>query len=149
MVQTPEGGIDLHVTGEGMSEPVANMAYSKIQFLAAAKILEQDLLTPPGSESDGDAYIMPSGTLTGAWSTYDENDIAFYLSGYIQIVPWGGLQVYIHEDKYWAGYSSQESLWHPMQDLWIAAEHWTGKYSSAGNLIYAKTFANLIEIDVA
>jgi len=38
-------------------------------------IIDDSILTPPGSPATGDAYVMPSGTLTGAWSGYSQGDI--------------------------------------------------------------------------
>jgi hypothetical protein len=135
---TPVGDVDRHETGEGMSAPVANEAYNRLSHMAWLEVLDRDLTTPPGSPSEGDCYIV-GASATGDWSGEDGN-VAIYYSGWLFITPAGGAVAFIKDEKQWYCYSSQESEWHAMQELWIATEHWTGRYSaeSGGEKIYAK-----------
>lgn len=48
-------------------------------------VISRSEFTPPGSPSEGDAYIV-AATATGAWATH-ENDIAFYFSGIWNFLP--------------------------------------------------------------
>jgi hypothetical protein len=100
------------------------------------KILDRDLTAPPGGESNGDTYI-PATTATGAWAG-KEDDLAVYWDGtwYFR-TPRGGEVAFVHDEKIWMGYSSQESEWHPLQDIWSTTEHWTGKYSGSDK-VYSK-----------
>jgi hypothetical protein len=44
-------------------------------------VLSRVLTAPPGGETGGERYIMPAGTLTGAWSGFAEDDVAIYQDG--------------------------------------------------------------------
>ena len=122
--------------GQASAEVTVNEACHRIESLSALKILDRNLTAPPGSESDGDAYIV-GGSATGAWATHD-GDIAVYYGGYLFITPAGGMKCYVHDEKQWYGYSSQESAWHPLQRTWSTTEYWTGEYFG-GSKLYAKT----------
>ncbi len=138
MANSPIVGVPRLVEGGESSETQVNESNNMIESIASLKILDRDLTAPPGSESEGDAYIVGTGA-TGTWVDEDDN-IAIYYSGYIFIEPKGGMIAFIHDEKQWYCYSSQESEWHPMQDVWSATEHWTGRYSVIdGDKIYAKT----------
>lgn len=70
------------------------------------RVLDRNLLTPPGSPTEDDLYIMPSGTLTGAWATYDQHDLAWYHNGaWVQIAPKAGAAlVYVDDESIWVGF---------------------------------------------
>ncbi len=61
------------------AETTHNNALFHTEIIAARKIIDRDLLSPPGSPSDGDAYIIGSPA-TGDWSG-KEDDVAFRMSG--------------------------------------------------------------------
>ena len=107
-------------------------------YFKNALVIDRDLTAPPGSESDGDLYIV-ADSATGAWSGKD-GDFALFFSGtYFFRTPRGGDHAFVVDEKIEYAYSSVESLWYPVQEIWIAAEHWTGHYSVGGNKIYSKT----------
>ena len=120
---------------QASGEARANEMGNRIETIAALKILDRDLSTPPGSPSEGDAYIVASSP-TGAWAGH-AGDIAAWYNGWMYIPPWGGMTAFIHDEKAWYGYSSVESEWHPLQDLWSTTEHWTGKYIGSSK-VYSK-----------
>lgn len=63
---------------------------------------------PPGSESEGDVYIIPSGA-TGAWSGKSTKIAAYYNGAYVYITPQKGWIYYIDdEDSY---YKKDTSAW--------------------------------------
>lgn len=135
MSLTPELGLEYHVVGEGMSEPVVNENYNRIITVSPLEILDRDLTTPPGSPSNGDTYIVGTSA-TGDWSGEDGN-IAAYFDGWLFIDLAGGMVGYVKDEKIWIAYSSQESAWHPIQDTWSTTEYWTGEYY-ASSKVYAK-----------
>ncbi len=51
----------------------------KLDCFLFCLVLDKDLTTPPGGESEGDTYIVGSAP-TGAWAGH-ANDIAFYVGG--------------------------------------------------------------------
>ena len=136
---SPILGMTELVAEQASGEVTANTAHRTMEFFCAPKITDRNLTAPPGSPSDGDAYIIAASG-SGDWSGHD-GKIALYNSGWTIITPKGGMQVFVHDEKAWYGYSSAESLWHPMQDLWSATEHWTGKYSSGGEKLMSKYVA--------
>jgi hypothetical protein len=135
---SPIAGFTRVEVDQASGEANVNEMGNRIETIAALKILDRDLATPPGSPSEGDAYIVASSP-TGDWAGW-EGKIAVYYNGWIKIDPWGGMVMFVHDEKTWYAYSSQESAWHPMQEIWAATEHWTGRYSVIdGDKIYAKT----------
>jgi len=72
------------------------------------RVLDIRTTAPPGSPSDGDAYICgSSASLTAAWSTFTVNDIAFYNSGWYNLTPVEGIRLWVNdEDSLYAFYSS-------------------------------------------
>lgn len=90
----------------------ANTSLVLLDALVGGGVKDKDLSAEPGSPSDGDVYILPSGSLTGAtWSTWSstENDLAVYYQGWYQIslnASNEGLAFYLQdEDKVyrWSG----------------------------------------------
>ncbi len=86
-------------------------------------ILDKDLTTPPGSPSEGDRYIIPTGA-TGDWAE-NISDIAYwyddliwdeenkeYIAGWRFVSPGWGTLVYVQdEDKFYEYLTSWELLW--------------------------------------
>jgi len=142
MALSPKGGFSYHVVGEGSSEVVTNNNLFRSDSLIGGgiKILDRDLTAPPGSESEGDVYLIASGA-TGDWSGKSGKLACYTGSGYVYIDPAGGMRAFIVDEKIEVGYSSVESAWYPIQEIWSATEHWTGRYSRTGEKIYSKCLA--------
>lgn len=136
MPNTVRTGFSLLTEGQASAEITQN-ALNNIydSLVGGAKILEYGLNTPPGSPSDGDAYVIGSSP-TGDWAS-NADDFTVYFNGWLFITPFGGMKVFDHNAKEWLGYSSVESDWHPLQRRWSTTEHWTGKYVE-GSKVYAK-----------
>lgn len=137
---TPRLGIGEHAESQTNGEVVANSAYRRIESLFNARIIDRDLSTPPGSPSNGDTYLV-AGTGTGAWASHD-GEIAFYQDGWLFADPKGGMTAFVVDEKIWIGYSSVESEWHPLQEIWSTTEHWTGKYNGSSK-VYSKSFLTI------
>lgn len=104
-------------------------------LLGAANIQQNGLNTPPGSPSDGDAYII-GGSPTGDWAS-NANDFTVYFNGWIYISPFTGMQCWDNNDNELIQYDAGESLWYPVQQRWSTTEHWTGRYRESSK-VYAK-----------
>jgi len=137
MTATPKLGMTHLVEGQAQAEVTVNDAMNLLDpFAGGMRIEDRDLATPPGSPSNGDCYIVAASG-TGAWAGQD-GKIAVYDSGWRFVTAAGGMVVYIHDEKALFCYSSQESLWFPLIDLWSTTEHWTGRYGSGGTKEYSK-----------
>ncbi len=137
MTAHPIIGGEYLVEEQSLRALTANDLINRLAALASPLVLDRDLTAPPGSPSEGDTYIV-GGSATGDWSGEDGN-IAAYYSGWIFVTPRGGMTAYVSDEKLWLGYSSVESVWHPLQEDWSSGtEHWTGRYSTEGDPIYAK-----------
>jgi len=84
MTTTPDLGIPELSGSQANAEITHNEAIVLLQSLLNG-VIDKDLSTPPGSPSDGDAYIVASGG-TGAWSGWDDH-IAVYYNGAWEFVP--------------------------------------------------------------
>jgi hypothetical protein len=75
-----------------------NSALRDVDALLQCTVADKDLTSPPGGESDGDAYIVGSGA-SGDWSGHD-NDIAYYeSSAYDYHTPEEGWIVYVQDEN--------------------------------------------------
>lgn len=82
---------------QASAETTHNEALYRLSVLAAGKIIDRDLTSPPGSPSASDAYIVGSSA-TGAWSTHD-NKIAYYYAGAWEfITPVEGLAMWVADE---------------------------------------------------
>lgn len=135
---TPKLSLPTVTEGATNNESQVNDGLKLVDGLLAGRIEDRDLATPPGSPSDGDAYIVAASP-TGDWAGQAGN-IAIYdtTNGWQFVTPTGGMSLFIHDEKAQFAYSSQESLWYPLQRLWTTTEYWTGMYGEGGTKQYAK-----------
>lgn len=131
-----------HLVEGQAGHTLANDAINRLGGLASLKILDRDLNTAPGSPTNGDMYLI-GGSPTGVWLTdtgAGAGKLALYYNGWLYITPQGGMKGFVHDEKIWIGYSSQESAWHPLQLIWSTTEYWTGRYRN-GSKQYAKAIS--------
>lgn len=135
---TPNLSLPTVTEGATNNESQVNDFLIVLDGLGAARVEDRDLTAPPGSPSDGQMYIV-GASATGDWAGQDGN-LAIYdtTNGWAFVAPTGGMQVFIHDEKELNCYSSQESLWFPVQERWSTTEHWTGKYGKGGGKIWSK-----------
>lgn len=67
--------------GLSQFDVVFNDLLDQLDVKLGLAVLSRVLTAPPGGETGGERYIMPSGTLTGAWASFSEDDIAIYRDG--------------------------------------------------------------------
>jgi hypothetical protein len=84
---TPRVGIPRLVANTTGQVVKLNDGLTQLSVLAHMLISSRTTATAPGSPDEGDAYIMPSGTLTGFHADAVEDDICFYSNGWQRIVP--------------------------------------------------------------
>lgn len=91
-------GIQLLSEGQDGAEVTTNEAINKLEnFSTRIVVLSKSTTAPPGSPTDGDAYIVPSGA-TGIWSG-KTNQIALYLAGWAYWTPREGWRAYSQDDN--------------------------------------------------
>lgn len=107
---TPILGLTELQTSQSQREIPTNEAFRWLEFFAAGFIKSRALTAPPGSPSDGDAYI-PAPTATGAWAGH-EDEIALRMgtSWQFKEAPLGVVKYLFAEDRQiqWLGGSE---LW--------------------------------------
>jgi hypothetical protein len=96
---TPKLGAPELVAGQAVPETTVN---EQIRYLEQGAqwfgaIIDRNLTAPPGSPSDGDAYIVAAGA-TGAWADHD-GEIAFrFGSSWNFITPTEGMGAYFRDE---------------------------------------------------
>ena len=90
-------GLDYMTEGEQTPWVTFNDALNLLDVLAGRiRIIDRDLTAPPGSPSEGDAYI-PAATATGDWSG-DEGTIQVYWNSWITITPKVGMVAFVSDE---------------------------------------------------
>lgn len=110
MGTTPDFGIPEISASQANAEVTHNEAVVLLQALANG-VIDKDLTAPPGSPTDGDAYIVASGA-TGAWNGWDDhiavryNGAWYFIPGYddsnVQITIGArqeGLRVWVRDEN--------------------------------------------------
>ncbi len=94
---TPRSGLPLLAAAQAQKHVTHNEALIMLDALSCARLLDRDLSTPPGSPSDGDAYLVKA-TGTDDWTGQDGR-IAFCVDGGWRFyTPYQGLVVYIADE---------------------------------------------------
>ena len=95
---TPRLALPYIVQGQAQKEVTHNDALVRLDALVDLYILDRDLAAPPGSPSDGDAYVVAASP-TGAW-TGQAGNIAYCIDGAWRFyVPVKGLIAYIADEQ--------------------------------------------------
>ncbi len=97
MTATPRLGLTLIEQSQAQKEVTANAAFARIDALLGAGVISNALAAPPGSPSDGDAYIV-AASATGAWAGKEEY-IAYYSAGWQFIAPAEGMTLWVNSDS--------------------------------------------------
>lgn len=99
---TPKLGF-VELSNSAGNQTYVNNALNRLDQLVMPRVADRDLTTPPGSPTNGAAYI-PAATATGAWAG-QENKIAYWLSAanaWTFVTPSAGWQVWVtDEDKFY------------------------------------------------
>jgi hypothetical protein len=95
---TPRLALPYIVQGQAQKEVTHNDTLVRLDALVDLYILDRDLANPPGSPSDGDAYIVAASP-TGAWAGQAGN-IAYLIDGAWRFyVPVKGLVAYVADEQ--------------------------------------------------
>lgn len=106
---TPKLGLP-ELASAAANQTLANQTFDKLDQLVQLRVLDKDLATPPGSPSDGAAYIVAAGA-TGAWSG-KAGQIAYWrtaTNGWAFLVPANGWLVWVDDEA--RRYSREDSAW--------------------------------------
>ena len=97
MADSPHLALPLLAAAQAQKHVTHNDAVQRLDALVQLAVKDRDLISPPGSPSDGDRYIPASGA-TGDWEDWDLN-IAWYVDGvWTKLVPRGGWIVYVEDE---------------------------------------------------
>lgn len=126
-------GQTLLVDGQNGAEDLVNRW---LFFAECRQVINSTTNAPPGSPSQGDAYIIgPSPT--GDWATH-AGKLTIYLNGWRIAAPISGVSVYDLGATELLCYSETAPIgWFPVQDRWSTTEHFTGKFRD-GSAVYSK-----------
>ena len=122
MTTTPDLGIPELSASQASAHITHNEAVVLLQALLNG-IIDKDLSTPPGSPSEGDAYIVASGG-TGAWASRDDNIAVYYNGAWLFIpgfddsntkitigVAQEGLRVWVIDENAWYIWTGSPLAW--------------------------------------
>jgi hypothetical protein len=109
MSTSPRLGFTELTSGQAVPETTVNEAHRFLEQMGNYAICkDKDLATPPGSPTDGDAYLIASSP-TGAWAGRP-NQIAFYENtAWAFVVPIEGTRAYLQDEDKWYAYNG--SAW--------------------------------------
>lgn len=104
---SPKLALDDLAEGQDVPEDTVNLNARITEQGAGwfAYIKDRDLTAPPGSEADGDAYII-GASATGAWSGKDGQIALFIGSGYQYVTPKEGMAAWIADEDTVVRYNS-------------------------------------------
>ena len=134
---TPNLGIPTLTEGATNSEATANSALLRLDGVVSCRVEDRDLTAPPGSPSEGDTYIV-GASATGDWAGQDATIAIYTNAAWVFVTPVGGQTIFVHDEKLFMVYSSQESLWYAPGNIWTTTETWSGQYGSGGTKLYTK-----------
>lgn len=130
------------------NQTLANQAFDRLDQLVQMRVLDNDLSTPPGSPSDGEAYIV-AASATGAWSG-KEGQIAYWrtaANAWAFLVPANGWQVWVDDEA--LRYERKAGSWQVMasgsggvQSIIIAcSDETTALAAGAGKVTFRMPYA--------
>lgn len=122
---TPKLTLDELVSGQDVPETTVNENVRWLEFFASGGgIIDRDLATPPGSPSDGDAYLIASSA-TGAWSGHD-GEVALRISTAWEFKdPIEGMPLYVNDENLMIVYNGSS---------WVSAASGSVSYASAAEI---------------
>lgn len=143
---TPKLGADYLVEGQAGGETSFNETLNILDTVIHPSVLDKDESTPPGSPSNGDAYIIPPASEAAATDDWEgqEDSIAAYHDGWIFITPQDGWRVFVaDEDRV---YRRVDGAWDATLQLPSYNDASRPSPSTAGRMIW-NTDDDMINID--
>lgn len=132
MTTTPRFGATHLTEGQSLASVPVNEQMSLWDALVGLAVLDRDLTAPPGSPSNGDAYIVATGA-TGAWSTKD-GKVAVYRSGWVFFTPPLGLAAWVADEKQFFYYDGTSWV-AQTQNVAVVGRNATGGTLTAGTVV--------------
>lgn len=107
MTDTPNLGFTYLEEGQANAEVAVNDALNRMDMILQAAVIDRDLTAPPGSESNGDVYLV-AASATGDWAGKD-GQLAGYYDGYIYATVNEGFILRVLDENIWIGWTG--SAW--------------------------------------
>jgi hypothetical protein len=144
---TPKLELQFLVEGQSGAEAWHNEALLRAEFAACPELLDRGINSPPGSPSDGDAYLIGSSP-TGDWAT-QANKLTLYASAWKFLTPKNGMRFLVKDESLWIAYDETEAEWYAFGtgNPWPATATWMGWKTPSGNKVYRKAWRNLTAPD--
>jgi hypothetical protein len=114
----------------------ANGAFFRLEHALVINAKSMGDTSPPGSPAKGDAYIL-GASATGAWSGEDGKVAVYDGTSWVFTAPDSSMIAYVDDVQQRWAYDANEAEWYPLQPIWSATEHWTGKFKD-GSKVYSK-----------
>lgn len=100
MPTSPRLGLQKWSAGFTQSDIILNADIDILDIFVAASVRSRTETAPLGGDASGDCYIMPGGTLTGAFSTFSEHDLVRYDgTTWAAFTPVDGLVARVQDDN--------------------------------------------------
>lgn len=99
MADTAKLEIEKLEEGQASAEVTVNDALIRLDTFVQPTVVSKGDTTPPGSPSEGDAYIIASSGATGDWASQDGNFTYYDGSSWIFIAPFEGMIVWVNDEN--------------------------------------------------
>jgi len=133
MTTTADLGLPELAQAQAFPEITFNETIVLLQTLAASGVIDKDLTAPPGSPTEGDAYLINTASPTGAWALYPFC-IAVYWGNAWRFIPGvddagtplamgsrqQGLRVWVRDEN--VSYVWRNTAGSPLSYDWVAVE---------------------------
>lgn len=124
MADTPKLTIPEIAESQAAKYSTHNDGLRILDCLVQLSVIDKDLSEPPGSESDGDTYIVGSTSSSSSdWNGYDDYIAYYKSSAYIYIEPVEGLRAWVVDEAQFYVYQSASDGW--VTEASISAEKFT------------------------
>ena len=134
MTSTPRLKLPYITTGQAQKGPVSyKKAVDLLDALAQPTVINMTTTAPPGSPSNGDAYVI-AATASGDWLT-KEDQIAVYEDGWLYTSPLQGMMVYNQDDD--VVYVYRSSAWNAVV---AGLDYETGTFTPTADFVNTLDF---------
>ncbi len=137
-MSSPRLALDYMTAAQSQKEVTANEWFAALDALCHPNVLDRDLTAPPGSESEGDLYIVATGG-SGDWAGQD-GKLALYTNGaYAFFTPGEGFRVWV---------ADEDQAYHYYGSAWVSEATYLLSRLAEGNGISLAVVDGKLEISV-
>jgi hypothetical protein len=100
MEQSPRLSLSYVAPSQAQKHVTVNESFRRLDTLTQLSVLSRTIAAEPGAPTEGDAYILPSGSSGAAWDNYSVNNIAVFQDGaWAEIAAFEGLRAWVSDDE--------------------------------------------------